>query len=244
MHQHGGQHTPQADGAARAQLSKLFFARLDEKGGARPVTGGVCYCCKTALATGPAGSIYAAWRHVYPGNRRDIAFAMSKDGGRTFSGPLRISEDDWQLDGCPENGPALAVDAAGRIHVVWPTLINESGQETLALFYATSNDGRTFSRRVRIASEGPAYHPQLIAAGGELLVAWDDLVGGKRRVRVARGTPGSDRRMAFHPAAVPASSDGSYATLASTANGTVVAWTTPGPESRIAVARLSFGAQR
>jgi len=64
------------DGVAMAQKSKLFFASLD--GGVAPqaVTGGVCYCCKTALAAGANGTIYAAWRHVYPGNLRDMAFTM------------------------------------------------------------------------------------------------------------------------------------------------------------------------
>ena len=39
----------------------------------RELAAGVCYCCKTALA--PARRrLYAAWRHVYPGNLRDIAF--------------------------------------------------------------------------------------------------------------------------------------------------------------------------
>ena len=78
---------------------------------AREITGGVCYCCKTTIAAGADGSIYAAWRHVYPGNIRDIAFTVSRDGGRTFAPPTRVSEDRWVLDGCPENGPAMAVDA-------------------------------------------------------------------------------------------------------------------------------------
>ena len=95
--------------SSRAQMSKLFFARLDDPA-APGVTGGVCYCCKTGVATGADGSIFAAWRHVYPGNIRDIAFTMSRDGGRTFAPPARVSEDRWVLDGCPENGPAMAVD--------------------------------------------------------------------------------------------------------------------------------------
>ena len=41
------------------------------------VTGGVCYCCKTAIAAGPADTLYLAWRHVYPGNMRDMAFTVS-----------------------------------------------------------------------------------------------------------------------------------------------------------------------
>jgi hypothetical protein len=119
MHHEGQDHTgqaPKTDGAAKAELSKLYFSRLDGSGDPRALTGGVCYCCKTAVAAGPNGSLYAAWRHVYPGNIRDIAFTVSRDNGRTFAAPLRVSDDHWVLDGCPENGPAMAIDGRDRVH--------------------------------------------------------------------------------------------------------------------------------
>lgn len=239
MHQPGAHAELPAQGVERAQLSKLFFGRLDAAD-ARPIASGVCYCCKTALTTGPDGVIYAAWRHVYPGNLRDIAFAMSRDGGHSFSEPLRVSEDKWQLDGCPENGPAIAVDATSRIHLVWPTLTTESGTETLALFYASSRDGRTFSPRVRIPTTGPAYHAQIVlSAGGTVTIAWDEAVKGGRRVRFARGTPSENGGISFTRLSVPGDSLGSYPSLAALAGGIAAAWT--GPDSggsEIAVAQL------
>jgi hypothetical protein len=61
----------------------------------------VCFCCKTAIASGPDGSVYVAWRHIYPPNVRDMAVARSTDGGRTFAPPVRVSTDGWALDGAP-----------------------------------------------------------------------------------------------------------------------------------------------
>ena len=122
-HEHGATEHPPGDSMARAQLSQIFFARLNEPASARPIASGVCYCCKTSVAVGRDGSIVASWRHVYPGNVRDIAFTKSTDGGRTFAPPVRVSEDNWQLDVCPENGPAVGVDTGNAIHVVWPTLV-------------------------------------------------------------------------------------------------------------------------
>src|SRR5215207_9638183 len=84
----------------------------------REITTGVCYCCKTAAAVRPDGTLFTAWRHVYPGNIRDIAFSVSADAGRSFSPPVRISRDDWAINGCPDDGPAVAVDRAGTAHVV------------------------------------------------------------------------------------------------------------------------------
>ena len=131
----------------------------------------------------PTDAIIAAWRHVYPGNIRDIAFTVSRDGGRTFDAPRRLSEDRWQLAGCPDDGPALAVDGDGTIHAVWPTVIGGDKPEG-ALFYASSRDGRTFSPRTRIPTLGSPkpMHPQIVAGvAGTLAVAWDEVIGGARQ---------------------------------------------------------------
>jgi hypothetical protein len=225
-HDSGG---PQKDGVGRAQLSKLFFGRLGEPADARPVTGGVCYCCKTALAAGSNGALYAAWRHVYPGSIRDIAFAMSKDGGRTFSTPVRVSDDNWVLDGCPENGPALAIDARQHIHVVWPTLVSSAtgtGQQTLALYYATSSDGQHFTPRQRIPTDGAARHPQLaVGSRGDIVVAWDEQLGGTRRVAWARGTVESSGITRFERQVVADAVPASYPVIGSVDDATILAWT-------------------
>jgi hypothetical protein len=80
-HQYSG---AKLDGVATAK-SKLYLAAIDGSAAPQAITGGVCYCCKTALAARADGAVFAAWRHVYPGNIRDIAFTSSRDGGRTFT---------------------------------------------------------------------------------------------------------------------------------------------------------------
>jgi len=85
MHSTG---TSTSDGAAHAQASKLYFADANDPASALALLGGVCYCCKTAVAAGPDGSIYAAWRHVYPGDVRDIAFISSTRRRPQFHRPV------------------------------------------------------------------------------------------------------------------------------------------------------------
>jgi hypothetical protein len=203
-----------ADGVARAQLSQLFVGSADAKLPPRAIARGVCYCCKTALAAGEDGSIYAAWRHVYDGNRRDIAFVASKDGGRTFAAPVRVSEDGWQIDGCPENGPALAVDRQRVVHVVWPTMVRDRGRETMTLFHSTSRDGRTFSPRAALPVAGPAYHPQIALTDRSTpVVAWEEVAAGGRRIKLWRGGTAEDLGAGVYPA------------VAVTPSRTVIAWT-------------------
>ena len=229
-HDHANAGKAPADGAARAQLSKLYFSRLDDLSGGseatgRAIAGGVCYCCKTALAAGADGSIFAAWRHVYPGNIRDIAFTVSRDGGRTFPEPIRVSDDQWVLDGCPENGPAMALDGRQRVHVVWPTLVSGTAADvepTLELFYAASSDGRQFSSRRRLPTEGVPKHAQVAAAqDGSLIVVWEEQARGTRRI-VAGRTRGGE---AFARQIVSGTGSAVYPVVAAAGDSTIVAWT-------------------
>jgi hypothetical protein len=250
-HQHdaskarGGSAAAQTDGVARAQLSKLFFGRLSVPDSARALTGGVCYCCKTTVATGSDGSIHAAWRHVYPGNIRDIAFTMSADGGRTFAPPVRVSEDQWVIDGCPENGPAIAVDGGRRIHVVWPTLIpgrTATSEPTLGLFYATSRDDRQFTTRQRIPTEGVPRHPQIaVGSRGEIIVVWDEQVRGTRQTALGRGTTNANGTAQFVRQPIADSSSAVYPVVATADDAVIVAWTSgPAGQTKLRTERLAF----
>src|SRR3954470_10239937 len=214
------------DGVAMAQRSKLYVASLDAAVAPHAITGGVCYCCKTALAAGSDGTLYTAWRHVYPGNIRDIAFSKSRDGARTFAAPLRVSEDKWVLEGCPDDGPSMAVDAKGRVHIVWPTLITESstGEPTIALFYAQSADGRPFTPRKRLPTEGMPHHPQIaIGPDGSLAMTWDEGANGKRRAAMVRTT--ADAAANATLARVPIGDGAVYPVVAAGTGATIVAWT-------------------
>jgi hypothetical protein len=231
MHQHGA--TPDkasqmsSDGVARAQRSQLFVGTLEGTVPAQSVTRGVCYCCKTAILTAPEGAVYLAWRHVYPGNYRDIAFTVSRDGGRSFADPARVSEDGWQIDACPENGPSLAADRTGRVHVVWPTLVRGNGTETLKLFASSTADGRTFTPRSALPTSGAAYHPQIVSSpDGSLFAAWDELTPGTpRRIRLARGRIAKDGSVRFESVDLGEDAAGSYPALTLTDTHVVLAWT-------------------
>jgi hypothetical protein len=210
------------------------------------VAANVCFCCKTSVTTAPAaagagdsgphGVVYVAWRHIYPVNLRDMAVASSTDGGRTFSQPVRVSEDGWQLEGCPEDGPSIAVGPDGTLHIAWPT-ISGKGASRKGIFYSYSTDGgRTFAPRSRV-DEGEdvtnAAHPQIAVIDGRVAVAWDEstAAGPRVRLRLIESVGGSTRGAgAWRPEFVPAvtfSEPGpiSYPAVAASASGLVGAWT-------------------
>jgi hypothetical protein len=183
------------------------------------VAANVCFCCKTALIA-RGSEVYVAWRHLFPGGVRDIALTRSPDGGRTFSEPVRVSADNWQIDACPDDGPAIAMDTAGTLHVAWPTMVETARGPRIGIFAATSTDhGASFSPRVRVdTGEGGAAHPKLaLTADGRPVIVWDELFGGARRIRARVGTDlpltVSDGRIGIYPA------------VAVTGESVLMAWT-------------------
>ena len=231
-HEHNGEH----DGVAMAQRSSLYYASA--AGAERELFKGVCYCCKTALAIGPDGHLHAAWRHVFANNMRDIAYTVSRDGGKTFAPLTRVHEDKWSINGCPDDGPAIAIDRAGTVHLVWPTVLN--GEEG-ALMYSTSSNGRPFAAPVRVPTLGSPKpsHPQIAAgADGRVMIAWDEVVGG---VRTAAGRHISIRngKLEFGDVVTFADGSSSYPVLAATPRGWVAAWSTGGPTSVVRTKMLN-----
>ena len=227
------------DGVAMAMRSAVYTSILGQPGSVRTITKGVCYCCKTAIASAADGTIYAAWRNVYPGGIRDIAATVSRDGGRTFAPPARVSDDNWLLNGCPDDGPAMVVDSQSQLHIVWPTLVTgKEGAQTLALFYATSRDGRTFTPRQTLPTQGVPHHPQIaVRQDGSVIVGWDESGSGTRQVAFAEVVPdGAGRARLTRRTGTNA---GAYPVMAVTPDGIVAAWTAGATgETSIRVERL------
>jgi hypothetical protein len=213
---HKGQPPQEIYHATLASDGRMIETRIAED---------VCFCCKTAVAVDSRGGVYAAWRHVFPGSMRDIAFARSFDGGRQFSPLVRVSDDRWQLNGCPEDGPSLAVDSAGTIHITWSTVVN-AGEPYKVLFYATSRDGRTFSPRAQIPTSENATpgHPHLtLTRDGGAAIVFDETIKGARRVSLARvSRTGEPQR----PEVLSANDSASHPVVVQTnPRGLLIAWT-------------------
>jgi hypothetical protein len=204
----------------------------------------VCFCCKTGVATGPDGTVYVAWRHIYPPNLRDVTVARSTDGGRGFGPPVRVSEDGWALDGCPDDGPSIAVDGRGVVHVAWPTVV-PGGSAGKGIFYSYSTDGgRSFAARLRVdEGTGGAAHPQLAVGDDRVVVVWDQQDQERRsiRARTLSSEPGASAWAPVLGQASVLSADGpaAYPAVATTPISTIVAWSEESPTgSQVRVRRL------
>jgi hypothetical protein len=202
----------------------------------------VCFCCKTSISLAPNGTIFAAWRNIYPTNIRDMAVAASTDGGRTFSAPVRVSKDHWQIDACPEDGPSTVVTPDGVLHIAWPTLL-EGPNPKKAIFYTWSADGgRTFAPRVRIDANdnGEGAHPQIAATASGVVVVWENRREGHHDVST-RGIP-SAHAGTVTPGPIASvngpDDEGFYPAVAESNGAVLVAWTSKrGEQATIHISR-------
>jgi hypothetical protein len=200
----------------------------------------VCFCCKTATAIAPDGATYAAWRHIYPVNVRDMAVARLDDHGKTFSAPTRVSEDHWQLNGCPEDGPSIGVTSDGNLHIVWPTLLEGSDSHKAVFFSSSLDRGQTFAPRMRLdSSSGFAAHPQMATSGKFIAVVWEEsgTLGHRIVMQELSNTVPSPQ---IGPGSVVTDSGKpSYPAVAMTTDTWLVAWTeTTAKGSEIRVKRV------
>lgn len=226
------------DGVAMAQKSRLYYATYGARASAeRALAPGVCFCCKSAVVSLPGGGLVSAWRHVYADNMRDMAFAVSRDFGRTFAAPARVSADGWSINGCPDDGPALAAGSDTRVHIVWPTVI--PGAEPVgAIFYSALTESGSFTPRTRIPTLGSPKpsHPQIVVDGaGRLVVAWDESLAGVRTAAYSVAERAPDGTMRFSAPTKFAADGGPtlYPVMARVGHGVVAAWTAGAPGSQV-----------
>ncbi|WP_123848828.1 sialidase/neuraminidase family protein [Chitinophaga lutea] len=158
----------------RQEGSTLYMATAGAAGfeKERPLVQTVCQCCRTALYTDGQGALHAAFRDIINDSIRDMVHIVSTDGGRSFTTPVRISADNWMINGCPHTGPAMVKNSSG-LHFAWFTMGGGEG-----VFYCQSPDnGITYSKRENISALPTAKHPQLTALGnGDLALVWDEAV--------------------------------------------------------------------
>jgi hypothetical protein len=139
------------------------------------IDSSACECCRIDLYTDITKNINIAYRGLMKGNIgqsiRDIMHTTSSDGGTTFSIPLRISDDNWIIDGCPHTGPSLGSNKQG-LHALWYT---EGGNR--GIYYAyTEKVGDGFTPREQISTYG--HHPQIGAYNDRIAIVWEEAFGG------------------------------------------------------------------
>ena len=158
--------------------SGVAFAWSDDNGksfsGKNILMDHACECCRMSSALDRDGQPVFAWRQIFDGEIRDHYVAKLSANGAKLTGG-RVSDDDWAINSCPHQGPALAIDRQGSWHVAWFT----KGKNRQGLFFASSRDkGKTFSSPEKLGDDthAPAF-ATLLATKNKLYRSWKEFDG-------------------------------------------------------------------
>jgi hypothetical protein len=200
----------------------------------------ICDCCQTSAAITARGPV-VVYRDRSPDEIRDISIVRRVDG--KWTEPARVHADEWQIEGCPVNGPSV-IATGEEVAVAWFT----GARDTARVNVAFSHDaGATFSAPVRVDDGNPAGRVDVeFEVGGRALVTWIERVGGEgAEVRVRAIAPDGQRSPAMVVASSAAARTSGFPRMVRSGDEIVFAWTQPGDTSRVrlAVARASGGAR-
>ena len=221
------------DGRATAdggdtQLRARTIARNAELGPEMVVDPRTCSCCPTALARLADGEMLAAWRDRSADEVRDIALA--RFDGEGWSEPALLNADGWKIDGCPVNGPRIAVGAK-HVAVTWYTGADASVRVSFA-----GADARDFGEPLRVDDGAPEGRGDAaFLADGSLLVGWLEHEEGRASWRVRRVWPDGRKGPSLVVAEVGSSRSSGLLRMLSDGNGALVTWTETTPSRRVVV---------
>lgn len=196
----------------------ILFAKTNSKnqfGKESVVDSLACQCCRTALYADPSGLISVVYRDILPGSIRDISLATSRDGGATFSNSISFSFDQWNLEGCPHNGPDIVSDGK-KIYTTWYTGASQNG----VYFAELDPQGKTLSKE-RLSPNGR--NTQLSLVQGKPVVIYSEAVteNGKKGSRILRMDMATGEKTQLSP---PGSKVSNPVSLATDAGTLLTAW--------------------
>jgi hypothetical protein len=195
----------------------------------------VCECCPTtAVATSRAAVV--AYRDRSGSEMRDIGVLRLEDG--KWSAPALVHADNWQINACPVNGPALAA-SGDRVALAWFTAEGDRPRVQVAF---SSNAGRTWSQPVRVDEQKSLGRVDVVMLdNGGAVVMWMEHLetGSELRARVVH--PSGRRDPFITVASMTSDRQSGYARMVRSGDELLFAWvaTKPTMQVKTAVATIT-----
>jgi hypothetical protein len=213
----------------------LYFGSFDDQWkqtGETLVNDRVCECCQTAAVV-TANGVLTAFRDRSPEEVRDVHVSRLEAGNWT---PAKaVHADNWTIDACPVNGPALS--ARDRtVAAAWFNAVNDEPHA----FVAFSNDaGQTWGDPIRLDDASTLGHVDVeLLDDGSAAATWVEFANQTARLRVRRVEPSGAKSAAV---AVTESRVTGYPRMVRQGDELVFAWAEvgdAGEQTKGAVTRL------
>jgi hypothetical protein len=139
----------------------------------------ICECCQTSAANTSEGEIIA-YRDRSAREVRDIYIVRRQ--GQGWNAPQPVHADNWEINGCPVNGPSIAADGK-RVALAWFTGAGDTPRVQVAF---SGDAGAGFGAPTRVDDgEAMGRVDVVLLADGSALVSWmaGNQEGGANKVR-------------------------------------------------------------
>jgi hypothetical protein len=151
-----------------------------------------CDCCQTDVAITAEGPV-AVYRDRSVAEIRDIFVSRLIDG--EWHKGQAVSDDNWEIPGCPVNGPAIKAHGSD-VAVAWFTASNE---RPVVKASWSADSGQSFSKPIEVSSDQPLGHVgSALLPNGDLVVSWHHRTGGGRAELMLRRVSASGEMGNIH----------------------------------------------
>ncbi|MGI8735006.1 MAG: sialidase family protein [Pyrinomonadaceae bacterium] len=205
-------------------------AQLDER---------VCECCQTSAALTSQGPI-AVYRDRSQAEVRDI-YSVRPKGDGSWESPRPVHADNWEINGCPVNGPSVAAEGR-RVAVAWFTGANDAPRVKVAF---SEDAGTTFAGPIQV-DDGDATGrvDVVLLPDGSALVCWMSGTADGGAIKVRRIQSDGALSQVAVIAKTDISRSSGFPRMARLGDEVHFAWTEFGKPSRVRTATANVSAYR
>jgi hypothetical protein len=195
----------------------------------------VCDCCQTDVARA-GDALVVVYRDRSDKEIRDIS-AVRFAGGR-WSAPRAVASDNWEINGCPVNGPAVAAEGSA-VAVAWFTAAGDKPWVKLAF---SDDGGQTFGPPIVVDDARPLGRVDVAMLDARTaLVSWlAQGEGGAASLHVRRFTPDGARGDAATVAVSTGARSSGFPRIARSGERLVVAWRDAAEPPRVRTALVGL----
>jgi len=197
--------------------------------------GFVCDCCQTSSAMTESGPV-VVYRNRTEDEIRDTYITRMIEG--RWTKPVAVHRDNWQVAGCPVNGPSVA-SSSGLTAVAWFTAKADMPK---VQFVISQDDGKTFGDPVLVAEESTNGRISVgILDSGDIAISWLETHGTAAKVMLTRYDQQGKLKEKLTIAGTKSSRRSGFPVIASHDNEVYVTWTDIlGEQPQVRVARVRF----